>query len=64
MLLFPFYNTVSLAVSAEKHISQSQLWKGFFQLKTLLQVQEFWRVSVQSKDRNPQYLVEVPVSVI
>lgn len=64
MLLFPFYNTVSPAGSAENHISQSQLWKGFLQLKTLLQALEFWRVSGQSKDRNLQYLMEVPLSVI
>lgn len=37
-VLFPFYNTVS----TETHISQSQLWKGFFQITIVLQELEVW----------------------
>lgn len=32
-VLFPFCYTVS----TETHVSQSQLWKGFFQITTMLQ---------------------------
>lgn len=33
---FLYYSQCTLAILTENPISQSQLWKGFFQLQTLL----------------------------